>query len=90
MSSESTGPVTVRGSVRVGVGGAPATVQGGPLPATSGGRDGAVGPLAIERFPRPVDHRDRPDARLRPPLSPDNPRHRVRRIDGARAPQPGR
>ncbi|SFE95057.1 hypothetical protein [Methylobacterium sp. 13MFTsu3.1M2] len=72
MSNESTGSVTVRGSVRVGAGVAPAMVQGGPFPATSGGRDGAVGPLATERMPRPVLHRDL-----------------ARRIDGARAPQPG-
>ncbi len=49
-------------------------VQGGPFPATSDGRSSAVGPPAIERFL----HRR------------DNPRHRARRIDGARAPQPGR
>jgi hypothetical protein len=67
---------------------APAMVQGGPFPATSDGRSSAVGPPAIERFLRPVRPQDLPDAP--PPLRPDNPRHRARRIDGARAPQPGR
>lgn len=48
-------------------------VQGGPFPATSGGRNGAVGSLTTERFLRPARHREL-----------------ARRIDGARAPQPGR
>lgn len=66
-----------------GVAVAPATVQGGPFPATSDGRSTSVGTLAIERFLRPVCYQDLPDALLPPPLRPDNPWHLPRRIDGA-------
>lgn len=64
--------------------------HGGPFPATSDGRSSAVGPLAIERFLRPVCYRDLRDALPPPPLRPDDPWHLARRIDGALAPQPGR
>lgn len=69
---------------------APAMGHGGPFRATSDGRSSAVGPLAIERFLRPVCYRDLPDALPPPPLRPDDPWHLARRIDGALAPQPGR
>ncbi|MGU3466758.1 hypothetical protein ACLBXO_18075 [Methylobacterium sp. C33D] len=73
-----------------GVAVAPATVRGGPLPETSDGRSRAVGTPAIAPFLRPVRHRALPAGLLPPPLRPDNPWRRARRIDGVLAPQPGR
>jgi alpha-ketoglutaric semialdehyde dehydrogenase len=65
---------------------APAMVHGGPFPATLDGRSTSVGPLAIERFLRPVCYQDLPDALLPKPLRPDNPWHLTRRVDGTISP----
>lgn len=51
----------------------PATVHGGPYPATSDGRSTSVGTRAIERFVRPVCYQDCPDELLPPELRDANP-----------------
>ncbi|MEU5551842.1 hypothetical protein ABZ738_18915 [Micromonospora sp. NPDC047793] len=39
----------------------PATVHGGPYPATSDARSTSVGTMAINRFLRPVAYQDLPE-----------------------------
>jgi NADP-dependent aldehyde dehydrogenase len=59
-----------------------AMVHGGPFPATSDGRSTSVGPLAIERFLRPVCYQHFPDTLLPPVLQGNGPDGVPRRIDG--------
>ncbi|GAA2261826.1 aldehyde dehydrogenase (NADP(+)) [Glycomyces scopariae] len=51
----------VHGGWPTGVEVGPATVHGGPFPATSDARTTSVGTLAIDRFLRPVAYQDLPD-----------------------------
>ncbi|GAA1663841.1 aldehyde dehydrogenase (NADP(+)) [Glycomyces endophyticus] len=51
----------VHGGWPTGVEVGPATVHGGPFPATSDARSTSVGTLAIDRFLRPVAYQDLPD-----------------------------
>jgi NADP-dependent aldehyde dehydrogenase len=62
----------------------PATVHGGPYPATSDGRSTSVGTRAIERFVRPVCYQDSPDDLLPAELREENPLEIQRLIDGER------
>jgi len=58
------------------------TVHGGPYPATNQPNSTAVGPLAIERWCRPVSYQNTPDSMLPPELRDDNPLGITRLIDG--------
>lgn len=58
------------------------TVHGGPYPATNQPNSTAVGPLAIERWCRPVSYQNAPESMLPPELRDDNPLRIARQIDG--------
>lgn len=59
-----------------------AMVHGGPYPATSDGRSTSVGPMAIDRFLRPVCYQNLPADLLPPSLQDHNPFNLVRLVDG--------
>ncbi|MEM1186314.1 MAG: aldehyde dehydrogenase (NADP(+)) [Planctomycetota bacterium] len=59
-----------------------AMVHGGPFPATNRPDTTAVGPLALERWCRPVAYQNGPGALLPPELRDDNPAGIRRRVDG--------
>jgi alpha-ketoglutaric semialdehyde dehydrogenase len=59
-----------------------AMVHGGPPPATSDSRVTSVGPMAIERFLRPVCYQNFPAALLPEALRGANPLHLSRLVDG--------
>ena len=57
-------------------------VHGGPFPATNAPHTTAVGPLAIERWCRPVCYQNCPDAFLPPELQDANPLGILRTVNG--------
>ncbi len=59
-----------------------AMVHGGPYPATNRPDTTAVGPLALERWCRPVSYQNGMGALLPPELRDDNPGSIRRRVDG--------
>jgi alpha-ketoglutaric semialdehyde dehydrogenase len=59
-----------------------AMVHGGPYPATNQPHTTAVGPLAIERWARPVAYQNVPDAFLPPELRNPNPQRLRRLVNG--------
>jgi NADP-dependent aldehyde dehydrogenase len=61
--------------------------HGGPFPATSDARFGAVGEDAIRRFLRPIAYQNWPDALLPLPLQNKNPLAIPRFINGVLQPQ---
>lgn len=60
----------------------PATVHGGPYPATTDGRTTSVGTAAITRWARPIAFQNLPEAMLPSPIRNANPRGRWRLING--------
>jgi NADP-dependent aldehyde dehydrogenase len=58
------------------------TVHGGPFPATNQPNSTAVGPLAIERWCRPVSYQNAPESMLPPELRDENPLGISRHVDG--------
>ncbi|MBK9188257.1 MAG: aldehyde dehydrogenase family protein [Phycisphaerales bacterium] len=70
--------------VPTGVRVAGAMVHGGPFPATNRPESTAAGPLAIERWCRPVCWQNCPDALLPPELCDGNPRGIARVVGGVR------
>ncbi|THV42545.1 aldehyde dehydrogenase (NADP(+)) [Glycomyces buryatensis] len=58
----------VHGGWPTGVEVGPATIHGGPYPATSDARSTSVGTLAVDRFLRPVAYQDLPTELLPPEL----------------------
>jgi NADP-dependent aldehyde dehydrogenase len=68
--------------VPTGVRVASAMVHGGPFPATNRPDTTAVGPMAIERWCRPVCFQNCPDALLPPELRNANPRSILRLVNG--------
>ncbi|NUQ67800.1 MAG: aldehyde dehydrogenase family protein [Phycisphaerales bacterium] len=70
--------------VPTGVRVAGAMVHGGPFPATNRPESTAAGPLAIERWCRPVCWQNCPDVLLPPELRDGNPRGIVRVLNGVR------
>lgn len=69
--------------VPTGVEVAPSMVHGGPFPATNQPNSTAVGPLAIERWCRPVCYQNAPENLLPPELRDGNPLKITRLVDGA-------
>jgi len=69
-------------SVPTGVRVCTSMVHGGPFPATNRPETTAVGPLAIERWCRPVCFQNCPDAILPPELQNANPRGIWRTVNG--------
>ena len=59
-----------------------AMVHGGPFPATNRADSTAVGPMALERWCRPVAYQNAPGALLPPELRDDNPAGIRRKVDG--------
>jgi len=59
-----------------------AMVHGGPYPATNRPDSTAVGPIAMERWCRPVSYQNAPGGLLPPELRDDNPAGIRRRVDG--------
>jgi alpha-ketoglutaric semialdehyde dehydrogenase len=79
--SERAGRVVFNG-VPTGVRVAPSMVHGGPFPATNRPDTTAVGPLAIERWCRPVCYQNCPDALLPRELQNANPLGILRQVNG--------
>jgi NADP-dependent aldehyde dehydrogenase len=57
-------------------------VHGGPFPATNQPHTTAVGPMAIERWCRPVCYQNAPDLTLPPELKNENPYAIERMVNG--------
>jgi NADP-dependent aldehyde dehydrogenase len=56
--------------------------HGGPFPATTDARFGAVGEDALKRFARPICYQNWPDAWLPAELKEDNPLRIARTVNG--------
>jgi len=65
-----------------------AMVHGGPYPASNQPHTTAVGPMAIERWCRPVCYQNAPEQMLPHDLRDHNPRRIARRVDGVAVPPP--
>ncbi len=65
-----------------------AMTHGGPFPATNQPHTTAVGPLAIERWCRPVTYQNTPDQHLPVELRSDNPRRIERLVNGVPTREP--
>jgi alpha-ketoglutaric semialdehyde dehydrogenase len=82
-------PILERKAGRILVNGFPtgvevgyAMVHGGPFPSTSDSRSTSVGPMAIDRFLRPICYQNLPAALLPEALQDGNPLHLLRLVDG--------
>lgn len=72
----------IHNSVPTGVRVCHAMVHGGPFPATNAPHTTAVGPMAIERWCRPVCYQNCPDDLLPEELQDANPRGIMRVLNG--------
>lgn len=76
------------GGVPTGVEVCHAMTHGGPFPATNQQHTTAVGPLAIERWCRPVSYQNAPEQFLAPELRNENPLGIERTVNGIRTTEP--